>query len=192
MWLEEGCRTLHDVQSFRGVRNPARSQNARFSLAHRLAATFPGAGNASRKPETTVTEATTAGRGDNCGEVHNGRGCVGPRGLNRPPCSTTSSGGKACLLDADHRACGWVSIAEAVQSGQRSWLMSPTTFSPSTATAPTASKSRRRGCGPARAIVTPDAPPAIVQPSVPRAQAAAGPRGWARPETGTTAHRQAA
>src|SRR2546426_11886786 len=29
----------HDVQSFRGVRNPARSQNARFSLAHRLAAT---------------------------------------------------------------------------------------------------------------------------------------------------------
>src|SRR2546427_7808212 len=43
--LEEGFRTLHDVQSFRGVRNPARSQNARFSLAHRLAATFPGAGN---------------------------------------------------------------------------------------------------------------------------------------------------
>src|SRR5438876_1701147 len=42
---EEGFRTLHDVQSFRGVRNPARSQNARFSLAHRLAATFPGAGN---------------------------------------------------------------------------------------------------------------------------------------------------
>src|SRR5947207_4475346 len=82
---------LHDVQSFRGVRNPARSQNARFSLAHRLAATFPGAGNASRKPETTVTEATTAGRGDNCGEVHNGRGRVGPRGLNRPPCSTKSS-----------------------------------------------------------------------------------------------------
>src|SRR6266480_1810569 len=40
-----GFRTLHDVQSFRGVRNPARSQNARFSLAHRLAATFPGAGN---------------------------------------------------------------------------------------------------------------------------------------------------
>src|SRR5437870_4644810 len=38
-------RHLHDVQSFRGVRNPARSQNARFSLAHRLAATFPGAGN---------------------------------------------------------------------------------------------------------------------------------------------------
>src|SRR5438876_1403118 len=37
---EEGFRTLHDVQSFRGVRNPARSQNARFSLAHRLAATF--------------------------------------------------------------------------------------------------------------------------------------------------------
>src|SRR5437867_4193562 len=36
---EEGFRTLHDVQSFRGVRNPARSQNARFSLAHRLAAT---------------------------------------------------------------------------------------------------------------------------------------------------------
>ena len=91
MWLEEGFRTLHDVQSFRGVRNPARSQNARFSLAHRLAATFPGAGNASRKPETTVTEATTAGRGDNCGEVHNGRGRVGPRGLNRPPCSTKSS-----------------------------------------------------------------------------------------------------
>src|SRR2546426_901678 len=30
-----GFRTLHDVQSFRGVRNPARSQNARFSLAHR-------------------------------------------------------------------------------------------------------------------------------------------------------------
>src|SRR3989454_11708 len=89
--LEEGFRTLHDVQSFRGVRNPARSQNARFSLAHRLAATFPGAGNASRKPETTVTEATTAGRGDNCGEVHNGRGRVGPRGLNRPPCSTKSS-----------------------------------------------------------------------------------------------------
>src|SRR5437667_290032 len=88
---EEGFRTLHDVQSFRGVRNPARSQNARFSLAHRLAATFPGAGNASRKPETTVTEATTAGRGDNCGEVHNGRGRVGPRGLNRPPCSTKSS-----------------------------------------------------------------------------------------------------
>src|SRR3989442_1597321 len=45
MWLEEGFRTLHDVQSFRGVRNPARSQNARFSLAHRLAATFSGAGN---------------------------------------------------------------------------------------------------------------------------------------------------
>src|SRR2546428_13706493 len=45
MWLEEGFRTLHDVQSFRGVRNPARSQNARFSLAQRLAATFPGAGN---------------------------------------------------------------------------------------------------------------------------------------------------
>src|SRR2546426_4137842 len=43
--LEEGFRTLHDVQSFRGVRNPARSQNARFSLAHRLAATFSGAGN---------------------------------------------------------------------------------------------------------------------------------------------------
>src|SRR5213592_2632989 len=42
---EEGFRTLHDVQSFRGVRNPARSQNARFSLAHRLAATFSGAGN---------------------------------------------------------------------------------------------------------------------------------------------------
>src|SRR5205809_1080437 len=42
---EEGFRTLHDVQSGRGVRNPARSQNARFSLAHRLAATFPGAGN---------------------------------------------------------------------------------------------------------------------------------------------------
>src|SRR5258705_10893349 len=52
---------------------------------------FQGAGNASRKPETTVTEATTAGRGDNCGEVHNGRGRVGPRGLNRPPCSTKSS-----------------------------------------------------------------------------------------------------
>src|SRR5437870_10571574 len=52
---------------------------------------FPGAGNASRKPETTVTEATTAGRGDNCGEVHNGRGRVGPRGRNRPPCSTKSS-----------------------------------------------------------------------------------------------------
>src|SRR2546422_210594 len=80
---------MHDVQSVRGVRNPARSQNARFSLAHRLAATFPGAGNASRKPETTVTEATTAGRGD-YGEVHNGRGRVGPRGLNRPPCSTKS------------------------------------------------------------------------------------------------------
>src|SRR5437870_8969008 len=189
---EEGFRTLHDVQSVRGVRNPARSQNARFSLAHRLAATFPGAGNASRKPETTVTEATTAGRGDHCGVVHNVRGRVGPRGLNRPPCSTKSSsagcewrivvavlissrpvsarklaralrletsgrlddrgsrqrhrkaGGKACLLDADHRACGWVSIAEAVQSGQPSWLMSPTTFSPSTATAPTASKSSRK------------------------------------------------
>src|SRR5438876_7976589 len=42
---EEGFRTLHDVQSFPGVRNPARSQNARFSLAHRLAATFSGAGN---------------------------------------------------------------------------------------------------------------------------------------------------
>src|SRR5206468_11573433 len=28
----------------RGVRNPARSQNARFSLEHRLAATFPGPG----------------------------------------------------------------------------------------------------------------------------------------------------
>ena len=80
-----------NVQSVRGVRNPARSQNARFSLAHRLAATFSEAGNASRKPETTVTEATTAGRGDNCGEVHNGRGRVGPRGLNRPPCSTKSS-----------------------------------------------------------------------------------------------------
>src|SRR5436189_4340149 len=44
---EEGFRTLHDVQSFRGVRTPARSQNARFSLAHRLAATFSGAGNGS-------------------------------------------------------------------------------------------------------------------------------------------------
>src|SRR2546428_2267299 len=40
-----------------GAERDARSQNARFSLAHRLAATFPGAGNASRKPETTVTEA---------------------------------------------------------------------------------------------------------------------------------------
>src|SRR5437016_6927451 len=79
LWLEEGFRTLHDVQSFRGVRNPARSQNARFSLAHRLVATFSEAGNASRKPETTVTEATTAGRGDNCGVVHNGRGtCRSP------------------------------------------------------------------------------------------------------------------
>src|SRR5206468_942139 len=44
---------------------------------------FQGPGNASRKPETTVTEATTAGRGDNCGEVHNGRGRVGPRGLTK-------------------------------------------------------------------------------------------------------------
>src|SRR5437870_966843 len=42
---EEGFRMLHDVQSFRGVRNPARSQNARFSLAHRLAATFSGTRN---------------------------------------------------------------------------------------------------------------------------------------------------
>src|SRR5437879_10516022 len=69
MWLEEGFRTLHDVQSFRGVRNPARSQNARFSLAHRLAARFSGAGNASRKPETTVTEATTAGWSTTAGDV---------------------------------------------------------------------------------------------------------------------------
>src|SRR5205814_8567368 len=79
------------AQSLRGLGNAARSQTARFALAHRLAATFPGDGNAARKPETTVTEATTAGRGDNCGEVHNGRGRVGPRGLNRPPCSTKSS-----------------------------------------------------------------------------------------------------
>src|SRR5437870_1423077 len=102
---EEGFRTLHDVQSVRGVRNPARSQNARFSLAHRLAATFPGAGNASRKPETTVTEATTAGRGDNCGVV---RGRVGPRGRSRPlaPLSQAqraASGGLSwqCLSQAD-------------------------------------------------------------------------------------------
>src|SRR2546426_12679209 len=106
--LEEGFRTLHDVQSFRGVRNPARSQNARFSLAHRLAATFSEAGNASRKPETTVTEATTAGRGDNYGEVHNGRGRVGPRGRSRPlaPLSQAqraASGGLSwqCLSQAD-------------------------------------------------------------------------------------------
>src|SRR5438876_10207121 len=110
---EEGFRTLHDVQSFRGVRNPARSQNARFSLAHRLAATFPGAGNASRK--TTVTEATTAGRGDHRGVVHNVRGRVGPRGLNRPPCSTKSSSA----------GCEWrivvaVLISSRPQSGQPS------------------------------------------------------------------------
>src|SRR3989475_9641630 len=113
---EEGFRTLHDVQSFRGVRNPARSQNARFSLAHRLAATFPGAGNASRKPETTVTEATTAGRGDNCGVVHNGRGRVGPRGLNRPPCSTKSSS-----AGCEWRNVGAVHISNQPVDAPQNW-----------------------------------------------------------------------
>src|SRR6266550_7632179 len=93
---------------FAGLGTLHGSQNARFSLAHRLAATFPGAGNASRKPETTVTEATTAGRGDNCGVVHNVRGRVGPRGRSRPlaPLSQAqraASGGLSwqCLSQAD-------------------------------------------------------------------------------------------
>src|SRR2546428_4343218 len=98
-----------------GAERDARSQNARFSLAHRLAATFPGAGNASRKPETTVTEATTAGRGDNCGVVHNVRGRVGPRGLNRPPCSTKSSS-----ADCEWRIVVAVLISIRPQSGQPS------------------------------------------------------------------------
>src|SRR5438034_5715332 len=59
---EEGFRTLHDVQSFRGVRNPARSQNARFSLAHRLAATFSGAGNGNGMSAMRVLRFASAAR----------------------------------------------------------------------------------------------------------------------------------
>src|SRR5438034_7131121 len=94
---------------FAGLGTLPALRNARFSLAHRLAATFPGAGNASRKPETTVTEATTAGRGDNCGVVHNVRGRVGPRGrsdvLPSSHASTGSTYGRRTRSNRPSRPC---------------------------------------------------------------------------------------
>src|SRR2546425_3065947 len=104
MWVEEGFRTLHDVQSFRGVRNPARSQNARFSLAHRLAATFPGAGNG--MSAMRVLRSRSAGEGGH-DTIVRGRGVppacrAGPRprqALSRsrrgyPPADVSVLGGR--------------------------------------------------------------------------------------------------